>query len=113
MSLRHVRQVKKNNTPRRIELAKTFDEVWESLCGETVELKTSEDTPFVARAKMAKRRGSSTLEEVLVFLRKDGGKLIECSRCYAANWGFYFNNLGVGQRIGMICSAFAKWLLQN
>jgi hypothetical protein len=106
--------MEKNLAQRRmVELTKSFDEVWESLCGKSVELETDVGTPFVARAKMAKRRGSLTLEEVLVFLRKDGSKLVECSRCYDANWGFYFNNLGVGQRIGMFCSALDNWLLQN
>lgn len=101
-----VTRMEKSNTQRRaIELARTFDEVWRNLCGKSVELETDAGTLFVARAKMAKRRGSATLEEVLLFLREDGSKLIECSRCYAANWGFYFNNLGVGQRIGMFCRA--------
>ena len=88
-----------------VELTRTFNEVWANLSGKSLELKTSEDTPFVAKARIAKRRGSSVSEEVLVFLRKDGSKLVECSRCYAANWGFYFNDLGVGQRIGMFCKA--------
>jgi len=106
--------MEKNNTQRRaIELARTFDEVWASLLGKSIKLKTDAGTVFVARAKMAKRGGSSTLEEVLLFLREDGSKLIECSRCYAANWGFYFNNLGVGQRIGMFSAALDKCFLQN
>jgi len=95
--------MEKNNIQRRVELTKSFNEVWESLCGRTVELKTSEDTPFVAKARMARRRGSLVSEEVLVFLRNDGnGKLKECSRCYLEDWGYYFNHLGKdGQRIGM------------
>lgn len=102
---------KKITQRRMVELTKSFNEVWESLCGKNLELKTSEDTLFIARARLARRRGSSVSEEVLVFLRNDGsGKLMECSRCYAANWGYYFNNLGVGQRIGMFCSALDKQL---
>jgi hypothetical protein len=97
--------MEKNIATRKVELTGTFNEVWQSLCGRSVELETDAGTPFIAKAKFAKRRGSSTLAEVLVFLRKDGDRLIECSRCYAANWGFYFNNLGVGQRIGMFCRA--------
>ena len=88
---------------RTVELTRTFDEVWQSLCGRTVELKTSEDTPFKAKAKLARRRGSSVKEEVLVFLKNDeNGKVKECSRCYSEDWGYYFNHLGrQGQRVGM------------
>jgi hypothetical protein len=90
-----------------VELTRTFDEVWESLCSKSVELKTDAGTPFVARAKMARRKGSLTTEEVLVFLRNTGtGKLKECSRCYMGDWGYYFNHLGKdGQRVGMYTKA--------
>ena len=100
--------MEKNTTQRLIvELTKSFSEVWKSLYGQTVELKTSENTPFIARARLARRRGSSVSEEVLVFLINAGtGKLIESSRCYSEDWGFYFNHLGKnGQRIGMFCKA--------
>jgi hypothetical protein len=99
--------MEKNITQKRtVELTKSFNEVWESLCGKSVELKTDAGTPFVAKAKRARRRGSS-LTEVLVFLRNDGnGKSKECSRCYLEDWGCYFNHLGrEGQRIGMYCRA--------
>jgi hypothetical protein len=99
--------MEKNNTQRRaIELSRTFNEVWRSLCGKSVELKTDAGTPFVARARTARRRGSS-LTEVLVFQRIDeNGELVECSRCYSEDWGCYFNHLGgEGQRIGMFCRA--------
>jgi hypothetical protein len=100
--------MEKRNTQRRmVELTKSFDKVWQSLCGKTMELRTSEDTPFIAKARLARRSGSLAKEEVLVFLRNDGnGKLIESSRCYVEDWGFYFNHLGKdGQRIGMFCKA--------
>jgi len=86
-----------------VELVNSFEDIWINLCGKTLELKTSEDTPFIARARLARRRGSSVSEEVLVFLRNDGnGKLKECSRCYSEDWGYYFNHLGKdGQRVGM------------
>jgi hypothetical protein len=92
---------------RIVELARSFDEVWKSLCGKCIELETDSGTPFVARAVMAKRGGSLTLEEALVFLKNDiNGKLKECSRCYQTDWGLYFNSLGrEGQRIGMYCRA--------
>jgi hypothetical protein len=98
--------VEKNITQRRmVELKRTFNEVWESLCGKSVELKTDAGTPFVARAKIARRRGSSTNVKALLFLRNAGnGKLNESSRCYVKDWGYYFNHLGKnGQRIGMFC----------
>ena len=90
-----------------VELTRTFNEVWANLSGKSLELKTSEDTPFVAKARMAKRRGSSVSEGVLVFLRSgENGKLKECSRCYLEDWGYYFNHLGNdGQRIGMFYRA--------
>jgi hypothetical protein len=97
----------KNNTQKRmVELTRSFDEVWQSLCGISVELETDAGTPFIARAKFARRRDSSTTE-VLVFLRNDGnGKLKECSRCYMEDWGYYFNHLGKeGQRVGMYTKA--------
>jgi hypothetical protein len=96
--------MEKNMTQKRmVELTRTFDEVWESLCGKSIELETDLGTPFVARAKMARRRGSISPEEVLVFLRNAGnGRLKECSRCYLEDWGYYFNHLGKeGQRVGM------------
>jgi hypothetical protein len=99
--------MEKKNTPRRsIKLAKNFHEAWQSLCRKSVELETDAGTPFVARAKFARRRDSSTTE-VLVFLRNDGdGKLKECSRCYMEDWGYYFNHLGKdGQRVGMYLKA--------
>jgi hypothetical protein len=101
--------MEKNTTQRRIVgLANSFETVWNSISGKAVELETEElKTRFVVKAFMAKRRGSSDLEEVLVFLKNDGsGKLKECSRCYEDDWGWYFNNLGrEGQRIGMYCKA--------
>ena len=98
---------KNKSEMRKVELANSFKDVWVNMCGKIVELKTSEDTPFITKALMAKRRGSPNLEEVLAFLRNNGsGKLKECSRCYADDWGFYFNHLGrEGQRIGMYCKA--------
>ena len=95
--------MEKNNAKRKVELTKSFNVVWENLCGETMELKTSEDTPFVAKARLARRRGSLVKEEVLVFLKNYGnGVLKECSRCYSEDWGYYFNHLGKdGQRVGM------------
>jgi hypothetical protein len=99
--------MEKTNIQRRVELTKSFNEVWESLCGKTLELKTSEDTPFTAKAKLARRRGSCVKEEVLVFLRNYGnGMLKECSRCYSEDWGYYYNHLGKnGQRVGMYTKA--------
>ena len=93
--------MEKNLAKRKVELTRTFDQVWKSLCGKSVELKTDTGTEFVAKAKFAKRGSLTT--EVLVFLKNDGnGKLKECSRCYPENWGCYFNHLGKqGQRIGM------------
>jgi hypothetical protein len=91
---------------RMVELTRTFNEVWQSLCGKNVELQTDSGTNFIARAKFAKRRDSSTTE-VLVFMRNAGnGRLIESSRCYSEDWGCYFNHLGKdGQRIGMFSRA--------
>jgi len=70
-------------------------------------LETSEDTLFIARARLARRRVSSVSEKVMVFLKKDGcDRLKECSRCYVEDWVYYFNHLGrEGQRIGMYCKA--------
>ena len=70
-------------------------------------------TPFIVKALMAKRRGSSGPEEVLVFLENDGSEsLKECSRCYMDDWGYYFNHLGQqGQRIGMHCKAVDREFL--
>jgi hypothetical protein len=99
---------KDNPGERKVELKNSFEDVWEGVCGKNVELETEElRTPFVVNARMAKRRSSPNLEEVLVFLKNDGsGKPKECSRCYSENWGHYFNNLGKdGQRIGMYCMA--------
>jgi hypothetical protein len=78
--------MKKNNIGiRMVELRNSFEHVWKSVCGKSVELETGElRTPFVVEAKMAKRRRSSFHEEVLVFLRNDGSRqLKECSRCYS------------------------------
>jgi hypothetical protein len=100
--------MEKNATQRRmVELTRSFNEVWQSLCGKSVELETEVGTPFMARAETARRHGSCTAEEVLVFLRNDEkGKLKECSRCYSEDWEYYFNHLGKnGQRIGMFCRA--------
>jgi hypothetical protein len=98
---------KNNPQRRRVELAKSFDEAWDNICNKNIELETDAGTPFVVKAKLARKRGSSTTEEVLVFLRNDeNGKLKECSRCYSEDWGYYFNHLGNdGQRIGMFCRA--------
>lgn len=107
--------MQKNVTQRRmVELTSTFDEVWESLCGKSVELKTDAGTPFIAKARMARRRGSA-LTEVLVFQRtNESGELIECSRCYSEDWGYYFNHLGnQGQRIGMYLKAVDFLKSQN
>ena len=98
--------MEKNITGKRmVELRNSFEDVWKSICEKNIELETDSGTPFVARAVMAKRRGSSDLEEALVFLKNDvNGKLKECSRCYQFDWGRYFNSLGrEGQRIGMYC----------
>jgi hypothetical protein len=96
--------MEKNIPQRKVELTRTFTEVWQSLSGRNIELKTAAGTPFVAKAKFAKRRDCPATE-VLVFLRYVGnGKLKECSRCYSEDWGHYFNHLGKdGQRIGMFC----------
>jgi hypothetical protein len=104
--------MEKNNTDKRmVELRNSFENVWESICGKSVELETEDlRTPFVVKARMAKRRGSLDLEKVLVFARYDNlGGLKECSRCYACNWGFYLNDLGVGQRIGMYTKTVDLW----
>jgi hypothetical protein len=98
--------MEKNITGKRmVEIRNSFEHVWKSICEKNIELETDSGTPFVARAVMAKRRGSSDLEEALVFLKNDvNGKLKECSRCYQFDWGRYFNSLGrEGQRIGMYC----------
>jgi hypothetical protein len=108
--------MEKNSAQRRlVELTRSFNEAWDNLCGKSVELETDAGTPFVAKARMAKKRGSSVSEEVLVFLRSgENGKLKECSRCYSEDWGYYFNHLGnYGQRIGMFCKALDNWFLQN
>jgi hypothetical protein len=100
--------MEKQEQKRTVELVNSFKAVWRNLSGRDIELETeNQRTPFVAKAKTAKRRGSSTTEEVLVFLRSgENGKLKECSRCYSKDWGFYFNHLGKdGQRIGMFCRA--------
>jgi hypothetical protein len=105
-------------TVKMVELENYFEGVWASLwrIGKDVALETDElKTPFVVRARMAKRIGSDESEEVLVFLRSDAsGRLKECSRCYCGDWGFYFNHLGTdGQRIGMYCKAIDCWVTQN
>ena len=81
-----------------------------------VELETDRlKTKFIAKAKMARRSGSKVAVKVLVFLRSDeAGKLKECSRCYTADWGYYFNHLGTdGQRIGMYCKALDQRIYSN
>jgi hypothetical protein len=103
---------------KMVELENHFDGVWASLMriGKDVALETEElKTPFVVRAKMAKRAGSTKSEEVLVFLRSDStGRLKECSRCYSDDWSFYFNHLGTdGQRIGMYCKVIDCWVTQK
>jgi hypothetical protein len=95
---------KNNKNERTVELGHSFMTLWNTVSGKSIGLETEElRTPFVVKAKMAKRRGSSFLEEVLVFLKNDGSnKVKECSRCYSDDWGNYFNQLGrEGQRIGM------------
>jgi hypothetical protein len=103
---------------KMVELENYFVGVWASLwrIGKDVVLETEElKTPFVVRARMAERAGSDEFEEVLVFLRSDvSGKMKECSRCYAGDWGFYFNHLGEdGQRIGMYCKVIDCWVSEN
>jgi hypothetical protein len=106
--------MEKQEQKRTVEVVNSFRAVWRNLSGRDVELETeNQRTHFTVKDKMARRRGSLTTEEVLVFLREDGSKLVECSRCYVANWGFYFNNLGVGQRIGMFTRAFDAWVYQK
>jgi hypothetical protein len=93
---------------RTVELANSFETVWNSISGKAIEFETEElRTPFVVKAKMAKRRGSPIVQRVLIFLKNDGScRLKECSRCYIDDWGYYFNHLGrEGQRIGMYCKA--------
>ena len=93
---------------RTVELENSFETVWNSISGKAIELVTEhERTPFVVKAKMAKRRGSSIVQRVLVFLKNDGScRLKECSRCYMEDWGYYFNHLGKdGQRVGMYTKA--------
>ncbi len=101
---------------RKVNLNNSFEGVWTSLfrIGKDVELITEGfGTAFVVRACMAKR--SDVESEVLLFLRRDEtGKVKECSRCYAKDWGFYFNHLGSeGQRIGMYCKAIDDWVTRN
>ena len=101
-------QMEKKEQKRTVELVNSFETIWNNVSGRSFKLQTEElSTPFVVKALMAKRRGFSILEEVLVFLKNDGnGKLKECSRCYSEDWGCYFNHLGRdGQRIGMYCKA--------
>ncbi len=101
-----------------VDLENFFEGAWASLwrIGKDVVLETEGlKTPFTVRAKMVKRQGSEDSEEVLVFLRVDSnGKLVECSRCYASDWGFYFNHLGAsGQRIGMYATAIDYWVTEQ
>jgi hypothetical protein len=96
------------NGERMVELRNSFEDIWKSACGKNVESETEKlRTPFIVKALMAKRIGSSGPEEVLVFLKNDGSeRLKKCSRCYMDDWGYYFNHLGQqGQRIGMHCKA--------
>jgi hypothetical protein len=98
-----------------IELDNYFEGVWAILwrIGKDIELQTNSKTDFIVRASMAKRKGVT--QEVIIFLRKDVcGEMKECSRCYAADWGFYFNHLGAeGQRIGMYSKAIDCWVSKN
>ena len=105
---------------KMVELENYFERVWAGLWknGKDVVLETDElKTPFVVRARMAERlnSGSKIFEEVLIFLKSEPtGKLKECSRCYAEDWGFYFNHFGTeGQRIGMYCKAIDCWVSEN
>jgi hypothetical protein len=98
-----------------VELEFCFEGVWASLwrIGKDIELQTNSKTSFIVRASKSKRKGIT--QEVIVFLRKDvNGEMKECSRCYAADWGFYFNHLGAeGQRIGMYSKAIDCWVSKN
>jgi hypothetical protein len=93
---------------RTVWLENSFETVWNSISGKAIEFETEElRTPFVVKAKMAKRRGSPIVQRVLIFLKNDGScRLKECSRCYIDDWGYYFNHLGKdGQRVGMYLKA--------
>ena len=100
---------------KSVELDNYFEGVWASLwrIGQDVALAAEgSKTPFTVRAKLATRACSVESEEVLVFFRINSvGELKECSRCYASDWGYYFNHLGSeGQRIGMYCKAVDCWV---
>ena len=95
-----------------VELENYFEGVWASLwrIGRDVELQTNSKKDFIVRASKSKRKGVT--QEVIVFLRKDvNGEMKECSRCYATDWGFYYNHLGIlGQRIGMYVKTVDRWV---
>ena len=102
---------------KSVWLSNNFAVVWESLSKivRGVDLETGEyKTKFTAKAGVAKRTGRAAMP-VLVFLKSySNGKLKECSRCYAEDWGFYFNHLGTdGQRIGMYCTVLDQWINSN
>lgn len=109
--------MEKTNVGKTVELVNEFENVWKNLSGmeRGVELETDElKTKFIAKAAMARRIGTICAVEALVFQRSDEtGKLKECSRCYVADWGYYFNHLGVGQRIGMYCKTIDRWVSEN
>jgi hypothetical protein len=66
---------KTDNGERMVELRNSFEDVWKSVCGKNVELENANlRTPFIVKALVAKRRGSSGPEEVLVFLKNDGSE---------------------------------------
>ncbi|MGD6933337.1 MAG: hypothetical protein ACQCN5_03935 [Candidatus Bathyarchaeia archaeon] len=102
---------------KSVELENYFEGVWASLwrVGKEVCLKTEYSKKgFLVKAKLAKRNGCVEAEEVLVFYRINGfGVKVECSRCYAADWGLYFNHLGNGQRIGMYCKSIDCWVTRQ
>ena len=107
--------MEKTRIERVVELENDFQNVWNNLwkVGTGVDYETEEGKKsFVARAKHARRVGCSEVEEVLVFFKRTrDGELKECSRCYAADWGFYFNSFGVeGQRIGMYTKVVDCWV---
>jgi hypothetical protein len=103
---------------RKVSLENSFKDVFASLFrmkNDTALITEAFATPFIVRATMAKQAGTTEAQEVLVFFRfSESGRLVECSRCYATDWGFYFNHLGTeGQRIGMYCRAVDSWVSQN
>ena len=90
--------MEKARTEKVVDLENDFQKVWNSLwkVGRGVDLETEAKKSFVARAKHARRIGSVEDEAVLVFFKRlNDGELKECSRCYSADWGLYFNSFGV------------------